>query len=272
MSLGGSLKGVLAGVAMIVAGGITDAAAQQPEGGDQASYDKIVSTVDSIEADQLELERLRFYREHGYAQEVKKNVRVNFASHFPSGQAITQSMYEVGASMAKKSTTPQVVILVVRDPNEALTLRSGNRFSNTEYEQKISDMARNVSNSFEDPQAKVLLMLAIAQEDKIDTHPGDILFYINDRVDHFSTTSDNYDGLNEDQFIRDVAFALGDQFSTGNYKLSQSQLSDTLKVGDAGRVSRNDAIGNSSSTGDSGDAGGTGDKTVMPPVLADNSM
>ncbi len=275
MSLGGSLKSALAGVALVVAGGVTDVVAQQPEGKEQASYDQILRTVDEVEVLQLELEHLKFYNDHGYAQEVRKNVRVNFASHFPSGEAITQSMYEVGASLAKKSTAPQIVILVVRDPNEALTLRSGNRFSNTEYEQKIVDMARNVSNSFEDPQAKVLLMLAIAQESKINTHPGDILFYINDRVSHFSPSSEDYNGQTEDQFIRDVALSLGHQFSTGHYKLSQAQMTDTLDVGDEGRVSRNDAEGNSFSAGDSGDtgdAGGSGDQTVSAPILADNSI
>ena len=274
MSLGGSLKSALAGVALVVAGGVTDVAAQQPEE-KEASYDEILRSVDNIEAMQLEIERLKFYNDNGYAQEVRKNVRVNFASHFPSGEAITQSMYEVGASLARKPTAPQVVILVVRDPNEALTLRSGNRFSNTEYEQKIVDMARNVSNSFEDPQAKVLLMLAVAQEDKINTNPGDILFYINDRVSHFSPSSEDYNGQTEEQFIRDVALSLGHQFSTGHYKLSQAQMPDTLDVGDEGRVSRNDVEGNSLPAGDSGDTGevgGSGDQTVNPPILADNSI
>lgn len=161
-------------------------------------------------------------------------------------------MYEVGASLAKKSAAPQVVILVVRDPDDALTLRSGNRFSNTEYEQKIVDMAKNVSNSFEDPQAKVLLMLAVAQEGKINTRPGDVLFYINDRVDHFSPASENYKGVGEDRFIRDVALYLEHQFSTGHYKLSQSAFLEALGLDslEERRVSNNDATGTSSSAGD----------------------
>lgn len=85
-----------------------------------------------------------------------------------------------------------------------------------------------MSNSFEDPQAKVLLMLAVAQEGKINTRPGDVLFYINDRVDHFSPASENYKGVGEDRFIRDVALSLEHQFSTGHYKLSQSAFLEAL--------------------------------------------
>lgn len=267
---------------MIVATGATDVAAQQPEE-KKASYDQIMETVASIEALQLETARLREQRmaieasdkfkfEHGYTEEVKKHVRVNFASHFPSGEAITQSVYEYAASVAKKPSAPQVVILVVRARGEeALTLRTGNRFSNTEYEQKIVDMARNVSNSFEDPQAKVLLTLAVEQEDKINTSPGDILFYINGRVDHFSPTGEDYKDLDEDQFIREVAFTLGHQFSTGHYKLSQSELLEALGIDDEGRMSRNDNMGSRSSSGDTGGTG-DGDKSVSTPVLADNSM
>ena len=262
---------MLASVAVIVATSASDVSAQSPEETDKTSYDQIMESVDSIEEKQLEIERIRFYREHGYAQEARKNVRVNFASHFGSGEAITQSMYEVGASMAKKSSAPQVVILIVRDPEEALTLRSGNRFSNTDYEQKVIDMARNVSNSFEDPQAKVLLTLAIAQEDGINTRPGDILFYINDRVDHFSPTGDNYKDLDEDQFIRDIALSLGYQFDTGRYRLTEAQLAEGLHSKDEGRVTRDTSGSSSGDTGSSGDAGSS-DKAVRPPIIADNSM
>lgn len=59
MSFRGALKGVLAGVTMIVATGVTAVYAQQPEGKEAASYDSIMKSVDAIEAGQLQLARLR---------------------------------------------------------------------------------------------------------------------------------------------------------------------------------------------------------------------
>lgn len=262
MSFKKSIKGALAGVAgvaMMVAVGTTDVSAQTPE---EADYDQITSLVDDIEA-------AEFYKDHGYDRAVQKSVKVNFASHFPSGEAITQSMYELTASVAKGASAPQVVVLIVRDPNDDLTLRTGNRFSNTAYEQKIIDMVTNVSNSFADPQARVLLALAVAQEEKIKSFPGDVLFYVNNRISYFSPGSERYKDLDEDRFIREVAMNLGRQFAGDNYKLTRSESLE--KVG----LSRNAPTEGHSSSGDGtgGDAGGSGDKTTHPLVaVADNSM
>ena len=270
MSIRGSLRGILSGVAgaaMMMGVGVTDVSAQTDD--NKSVNDSIMQSVETIEKND-------FYKEHGYDRAVKKNVKVNFASHFPSGQAITQSMYEIFASTLQKSGKPQVVMLIVRDPNADLNLREGNRFSNTAYEQKVIDMARNVSNSFEDPDAKVLLAFAVAQEDKINTSPGDILLYINDRIAGYSPASDNYKELSEDRFIRAVAASLGYQFSTGDYKLDKDQWLKTAN--DEGQhrdatPSRHASTSSSSGSGDAGGDAGAGSTDVAPPVLlVDNSM
>ncbi|PCJ95849.1 MAG: hypothetical protein COA45_11725 [Zetaproteobacteria bacterium] len=274
MSIRGSLKGILSGVAgaaMMMGVGVTDVSAQTDD--NKSVNDSIMQSVETIEKND-------FYKEHGYDRAVKKNVKVNFASHFPSGQAITQSMYEIFASTLQKSGKPQVVMLIVRDSSADLDLREGNRFSNTAYEQKMIDMARNVGNSFSEPDAKVVLAFAVAQEEKIKTSPGDILFYINDRVDYYSPASDRYKGLSEDRFIREVAMSLGHEFSTGRYKLSQQQVFDTLdaKTGDV--ISRDttsskrvsSSSGSGDTTGDTGGDAGAGTDVAPPVLLVDNSM
>lgn len=293
MSIKGSLTKVLAGAAVVVASATAADVSAQSSEDNWVPGKRTTELVNSIEENEEATARLRegnarlseeidrlseetkeriantesaqFYLDHGYNEEVKKNVKVNFASHFPSGKPITQSMYEVGASVAKKSSAPQVVILVVRDPNETLSVKSGNRSSNTEYEQKVINMATNVSNSFEDPQAKVMLALAVAQEDGINTSPGDILFYINDRVRHHSPTSEDNKDLDEDDFIRNVAYHLGYQFSSGGYKLDQDQV---LEILEAKRKARDDLAAGGSSSG-----GGAADDTVAHPQnFADNGL
>ncbi len=221
MSVKGSIKSALAGVAMLTMVGGTDVQAQSSEDSKKVTSAEIMEQVDT-------LDRAYFYLDNGYTKEVHKDVKVNFASHFPSGKPITQSVYEAGARVAKKPTAP-VVALIVRDPNESLSLRSGNRFSNTGYEQKVLDMLTNVSNSLVDPQAKVLMALAVEQESKIKSSANDIILYVNDRTYGFSRDNDKYKNMSEDQFVARVAAHLHDFLSTGNYKLSSDELGEKLR-------------------------------------------
>lgn len=221
MSIKGSIKSALAGVAMLTMVGGTDVQAQSMTDAEKATSAKIMRQLDSLEKD-------HFYLENGYHNEVKKNVKVNFASHFPSGKPITQSVYEAGARVAKKPTAP-VVALIVRDADESLAVRSGNRFSNTGYEQQVLDMLTNVSNSLADPQAKVLMALAVEQEDNIKSNPNDVILYVNDRVYGFDRDSDKYKDMNDDQFVGRLAAHVHYFLSTGNYKLSNDELDDKLR-------------------------------------------
>lgn len=221
MSIKGSVKSALAGVAMLTMVGGADVQAQSSDETRKSQVDQIMKTVDSLEKDY-------FYLDNGYHNEVKKNVKVNFASHFPSGKPITQSVYEAGARVSKKPKGT-VVALIVRDQDEKLALRSGNRFSNTGYEQKILEMLTNVSNSLADPQAKVLMALAVEKEGKIKSNPDDVILYINDRTYGFSRDSEKYKDMSDDKFVSRVAAHLQHFLSTGNYKLSNDELGEKLR-------------------------------------------
>ncbi len=232
MSVKGSIESALAGVAMLTMVAGTDVQAQSSEDSKKVTSAEIMEKVDT-------LDRAYFYLDNGYTKEVHKNVKVNFASHFPSGKPITQSVYEAGARMAKKPTAP-VVALIVRDPNESLSLRSGNRFSNTDYEQKVLDMLTNVSNSVADPQAKVLMALAVEQERKIKSSADDVVLYVNDRTYGFSRDDDKYKNMSEDQFVARVAAHLHDFLSSGEYKLSNDELAEKLRS--EGRIAGKDDV------------------------------
>ena len=254
MSLKG-LKAILANVAIVAT--CATAPAQQVAA-DQLD-DQIVQTTE-------ELRVLQDYRENGYGEAVKSR-KVNFASQWPrSGKPLTQGLAE--AILLRPQQFPQVAILVVRDQDAPLNTREGNRFPNTAYEQKFIEMAENVGNSFVDPKASVAMVLAVQQEEGIKTYPGDILVYTNDRIDYYSPTSDEYEGMDEDAFVREIAANLSYQFSTGHYQLTEQDLESKLNISRG--HAQNQSGDGSSGEGSGGDS--AGDQSIEAPVIADNSM